>query len=130
MRTNRRKILVVDHDTNFRTACVSALLPLGCHILEAQDGQQGYERFVQEGADLVISADHLPGLTGIEMVRKIRQTDKEVMVLLLKRDRSDDLEGEAINLGSCRVLTKPLYPRQFRSLVEAALPLSSPAETA
>ena len=121
MRTDQQKILVVDHDTNSRAAYVSAIVPLGCLILEAQDGQQGYEKFRAEGADLIVSADAMPGLTGVEMVRKIRETDEEVPVLFLKRDGSGDLEDEAGELGNCKVLKEPFYPRQFRFLVEAAL---------
>lgn len=122
MRTNRQKVLVVDHDTNSRSTCVSAIMSLGCHIVEAQDGQQGYERFLKEEPHLVISADSMPGLSGVEMVRKIRQKDREVPVLLLSAGTSDDLEREATKLGSCKVLTRPFYPRQFRAFVEAALP--------
>lgn len=122
MKTTRQKVLLVDHDTNSRSSCVSAILSLGCHILEARDGQQGYERFVEEEPHLVISADSMPGLDGVELVRKIRQRDKDVPVLLLSAETSDDLEREATELGSCKVLTRPFYPRQFRSFVEAALP--------
>jgi DNA-binding response OmpR family regulator len=122
MRTEKQKVLVVSHDTADRSTCVSAILPLGCHVLEAQDGQQGYEKFVREGAHLVISADEMPGLTGVEMVKKIRQKDSEVPVLLLSGGTSDHLEDEVTRLGGCKVLTKPFFPRQLRSVVEAALP--------
>ncbi len=121
MRTRTYKILVVDADAESRAACVSAILPLGCVILEAPDAQQGYEKFVKEGADLVISADRLPLSSGVEMVRRIRQSDTSVPVLLLRRNGADDLEDEVVSLGNCKVVVRPLYPRQFRSLVEAAL---------
>ncbi len=122
MKTTRQKVLLVDHDKNSRSSCVSAIVSLGCHILEALDGQQGYEKFVEEEPHLVISAHSMPGLNGVEMVRKIRQRDKDVPVLLLSAETSDALERKATKLGSCKVLTRPFYPRQFRSFVEAALP--------
>ncbi len=128
MKTNRQKVLLVDHDTTSRRTCVSAILSLGCDILEAHDGWQGYESFVREEPHLVISADIMPGMSGVEMIRKIRQKDRDVPVLLLGGGASDDLEREATELGSCKVLTRPFYPRQFRSVVEAALP-RRPAET-
>lgn len=119
--TKRHRILVVDDDTKSRSALVSAILSLGYCILEAPDGQQGYEKFRAEHADLVVSADAMPGFSGVEMVRKIRETDSEVPVLFLKRNGLDALEDEAGRLGNCKVLREPFYPRQFRSFVEAAL---------
>ena len=118
--------MIVDGDTDSRSTCVSAIICLGCHILEAEDGQEGYERFVEEEPHLVISADHMPGLSGLEMVKKIRLKDKDVPVLFLSGANSDHLEQEAMKLGSCKVLLKPFYPRQFRSVVEAALPRFTP----
>jgi two-component system response regulator AtoC len=121
MRTRSQKVLVVDHDNTFRAFCVSAILPLGCLVVEAQDGRQGYDTFTAEGADLIISAGAMPGFNGVEMMRKIRETDQEVPVLFLNRDRSDGFEDVAGSLGNCKILREPLYSRQFRSLVEAAL---------
>jgi DNA-binding response OmpR family regulator len=122
MGRKEQKVLVVDHDADARTTCVSAIASLGCHILQAHDGEQGYEKFLKETVHLVISADRMPGLTGIEMVRKIREKDLEVPILLLSGETSGQLQAEVKELGGCSVLTRPFYPWQFRSVVEAALP--------
>ena len=121
MRTRAPKILLIDDDPNGRALYLSALLPLGCCVIEAGNGRDGYECFSQEGADLVISVDSLGDGTGLQMVKKIRQADEGVPVLFLKRNGQDDLDDEAKKLGGCKVLREPFYPRQLRTVVEAAL---------
>lgn len=115
------RILLIDGDPNARALHLAALVPLGCHIIEANNGQDGYESFSQEGADLVIAVDNGSDSTGLEMVRRIRQAEKGVPVLFLKGNGRETLEEEAGELGGCTVLREPFYPRQLRTVVEAAL---------
>lgn len=115
------RVLLLDGDPNARSLYLAALLPLGCRITEANNGQDGYESFSQEGADLVIAVDNGSDSTGLEMVRRIRQAEKGIPVLFLKRNGRGNLEEEAGKLGGCTVLREPFYPRQLRTVVRAAL---------
>jgi DNA-binding response OmpR family regulator len=121
MKLRAPKVLLIDGDPNARALYLAALRPLGCRIIEANNGVDGYESFSQEGADLVITVDNGSDSTGLEMVKKIRQAEKEVAVLFLKRNGQENLEDEAGKLGGCTVLREPFYPRQLRTVVEAAL---------
>lgn len=115
------RVLLIDGDPKARALHLAALLPLGCRIIEATNGQDGYESFVQEGADLVITANNGSDSTGLEMVKKIRQAEKEVPILFLQRNGQENVEEEGGKLGGCTVLREPFYPRQLRTVVEAAL---------
>jgi DNA-binding response OmpR family regulator len=133
MKVRAPRVLLIDGDPNARALHLAALFPLGCRIIEATNGRDGYESFSQEGADLVITVDNGSDSTGLEMVRKIRQAEEErtcrrgrlgyegVPVLFLKRNGQEGLEDEAGKLGGCTVLREPFYPRQLRRVVEAAL---------
>lgn len=121
MKTNLRRILVFDDDKDSLIDCLSASLPLGYLIRRAKDEKDAHRRLSREKPDLmVISTNHEPG-SGIEVLRRIRGKDNPVPALLLQSNGFHAREDEIAELGNCTVLTKPIFPRQFLSVIEAAL---------
>ncbi len=69
----RRKILVVDdHDEN-RLVAVNMLEPLGFKVVEADDGQSGFETAIRMRPDLIITDVAMTIMDGLEMTRRLRQ---------------------------------------------------------
>jgi two-component system phosphate regulon response regulator OmpR len=121
MKPNLRRILVFDDDNDSLIDCLSASLPLAYLIRRAKSEKDACRRLSREDTDLiVISTNHEPG-SGIEVLRMIREKDNAVPALLLQSNGFRASEDEIAELGNCTVLTKPIFPRQFLSVIEAAL---------
>lgn len=65
-------ILVVDDQRTNRTVIVNLLAPLGFSLLEAQDGEAGFEQFLEAQPELVITDIAMPNLDGFQLLQKIR----------------------------------------------------------
>ena len=96
----RPLILLADDDLEIRTLLRLALEPVDCDIIEAPDGDHALEAILVEGPDLVVLDVMMPGLTGWEICKYIRQRDgyQDTRILMLTA------VGEAVNN-----MTAPLY---------------------
>ena len=67
-----RRILVVDDDSEVRLLSVNALVDAGYDVDSTKDGAAGWEALQVKDYDLVITDNHMPRLTGMEMIAKLR----------------------------------------------------------
>lgn len=93
-------ILLADDDLEIRTLLRLALEPLECDIIEAPDGEVALEHILVEAPDLVVLDVMMPGLTGWEICKYVRQKEgyERTRILMLTA------VGEAVNS-----MTAPLY---------------------
>jgi DNA-binding response OmpR family regulator len=100
------KILVVDDDLELLGLVSFALRQAGYFALEAADGPKALEAFSREQPDLVILDVNLPGLSGFEVCRRIReQASTPIMMLTVRSSEEDEVKG--LDLGADDYLTKP-----------------------
>jgi len=80
-----KSVLTVDDSMSIREAVRSVLEPLGCKILEAEDGEQGLARLEREPVDLVITDLDMPNIDGIEFIKRVRCQDhlRDLPMLML-----------------------------------------------
>ena len=92
-----RKILLADDDDMFREMIETVLSGAGYQVIAAKDGQEGWERLVSEGADMVILDINMPRLTGTELTTRIRTDDRfkdlPIMLLTIRELIEDQLAG-------------------------------------
>ncbi|MBJ6723377.1 response regulator [Geomesophilobacter sediminis] len=100
-------LLFVEDDQFSREMVLPRLEQLFARVEVAVDGIQGLERFQQGGIDLVLTDQHLPGMSGLEMTREIRVSDQETPVVLMTSSIDNDILLEAINVGVSRFIPKP-----------------------
>ncbi len=79
------RILVVDDDSDSRQLSVNALVGAGYEVESARDGVAGWDALQVKGYDLVITDNHMPRLTGIEMIAKLRSAHMSVPIILATR---------------------------------------------
>jgi DNA-binding response OmpR family regulator len=114
------KILVVDDDLELLGLVSFALRQAGYFALEAADGPKALEAFNGEQPDLVILDVNLPGLSGFEVCRRIReQASTPIMMLTVRSGEEDEVKG--LDLGADDYLTKPFSPRTLLARVRALL---------
>jgi YesN/AraC family two-component response regulator len=115
------KILVIDDEkptlTMFR-------LMLGAHgytVLTAENGWEGLEVFEQERPPLVLTDIKMPGMDGIEVLRRIKQIDPRTEVIVITGHGDMELAIKALNLDATDFINKPIQ----RHILEQALQRAS-----
>lgn len=78
-----KKILVVEDDADFLSILQTKLSSEGFLVVVARDGQEGLAATEKEKPDLIFTDILMPVLDGIQMAQKIRQTDKDVIIVFL-----------------------------------------------
>ena len=115
------KVLVADDARVMRFATLRILKKLGLEAIEAEDGLQALELFEREKPDLVLIDVQMPGLDGLEVVRRIRAMSGEhwvpVIFLTSMEDESDFTRG--IEAGGDDYLTKPVSPVVLEAKIRA-----------
>ncbi|MCX6720511.1 MAG: response regulator [Candidatus Staskawiczbacteria bacterium] len=78
-----KKILVVEDDKDFASILKTKFTTEGFVVVTAGDGQEGLEVAEREKPDLIITDVLMPIMDGIEMAKKIREANKNVLILIL-----------------------------------------------
>ena len=117
-------VLVIDDDAVTRTVVCALLESAGHTVSEAADGDAGLAMFYANSLDLVITDILMPGKDGIETIRELRATDREIKIIALSGDVRFDGPGilmAAHLLGADQVIEKPFRNDEFMRIVEQAL---------
>jgi len=115
------RILVVDDDEAIRTLLKDYLVTLGYDVAMAEDGGAALKRFIPGEFDCVISDLMMPGIPGLELLKKIRIQDGKVFVIMITGYPSIDSAVNAIKEGAYDYLIKPFHLEDIRLKVERAL---------
>lgn len=115
------KVLIADDARVMRFATMRILHRLGLEAVEAEDGIQALEKFTSESPDLVLMDVQMPGMDGLEVVRRIRELSKErwVPVIFLTSMEDDEDFGRGIEAGGDDYLTKPVSPVVLEAKIRA-----------
>lgn len=115
-----RRVLVVDDEPHIRTILRGYLEADGFAVTEAGDGEAALAELRGEPADLVLLDVMLPGIDGLEVLRRLR-TFSEVYVILVtaRSEEVDKLVG--LGVGADDYVTKPFSPREVAARVKAVL---------
>jgi len=105
---NAKSILVVDDDPSVRAFIVDALKAGGYfNISEVENGIQALEAFRKEHYDLVISDLKMPGMDGLELLRRIKKLNPSTPVIIMTGYPTIDISVSAMKEGALDFLTKP-----------------------
>lgn len=113
-------VLVVDDDKDIVNALKIYLLPEGYRILEAFDGNEALKIVEQEHVDLILMDIMMPGLDGVTVTVKLRETSNIPIILLTaKSEDTDKILG--LNIGADDYITKPFNPMEVIARVRSQL---------
>jgi two-component system response regulator AtoC len=113
-------VLVVDDEALIRWSLAERLKGEGYTVLEAETGRSALERLA-DGVDLVLLDYRLPDTDGVTILRKIKELDQDILVILLTAYASVDTAVEAMKLGAYHFANKPFNLDEVAALVERAL---------
>ncbi len=119
------KILVIEDDPTILEGINDTLKFHGYSVLEAHNGQNGLTLARQEQPDLIILDIMLPDHDGFEILKKIRETNRELPVIMLtaRSQETDKLLG--FELGADDYVTKPFSVKVLMARIKAVLKRSS-----
>jgi DNA-binding response OmpR family regulator len=106
-----QKILIVDDDPDMLQVLRWALAPVGV-LLEAADGRTALRLFKAHRPRLVLLDVAMPGMDGIEALKRMRALDPNIIVVMLTGISDIAVAKEALDNGACAYITKP-FDDQF-----------------
>jgi sigma-B regulation protein RsbU (phosphoserine phosphatase) len=123
-------VLVVDDNADNRDALARRLQRSGYQVKLAADGPAALRLLAESPCDLVLLDVMMPGMNGLEVLRKIRDTRSPMqlpVIMATARDQSADI-AEALNLGANDYVTKPLDFVVLLARIQTQLMLKAAAE--
>ncbi len=114
------RILIVEDEESFSDPLSYLLTKEGYEVTVVEDGGEALERFEREGADLVLLDLMLPGMSGTEVCRHIRQKSNVPVIMLTAKDSEID-KVVGLEIGADDYVTKPYSSRELVARVRAVL---------
>jgi two-component system response regulator RegX3 len=114
------KVLVVEDEQSLREPLVYLLQKEGFDVVEAADGNAALDQFTKSGADLILLDLMLPGMSGNEVCRVIRQTSTVPIIMLTAKDSEID-KVVGLEIGADDYVTKPYSSRELLARMKAVL---------
>ncbi|AFZ37663.1 multi-sensor hybrid histidine kinase [Stanieria cyanosphaera PCC 7437] len=121
----KRKILIVDDRWENRSVVMNLLEPLGFEVLEAENGQDGLDKFAQNQPDLIITDISMPILDGYEMLSQIRSSPQgqDVVVIVSSASVFESDRQKSLNAGANDFLPKPIQAENLLTSLQNLLEL-------
>jgi len=116
-----RKVLIAEDNAGIRRLLVRILSAPGRDLVITHDGKAALAAWAQGGYALVLLDFMMPGCTGIEVARRIRETDSSTPVILMSGTFDDDVREAAAKLGGVECVSKPFTLEEIREPVERVL---------
>jgi len=114
------RVLVVEDEASLREPLVYLLQKEGYDVIEAEDGTKAVAAFHEYGANIILLDLMLPGLSGNEVCRVIRQSSNvPIIMLTAKDDEIDKVVG--LEMGADDYVTKPYMKRELLARMKAVL---------
>jgi len=101
------KILVIDDEAGIQELCQRVLIQEGHAVKTASSGEEGLEILAKEGFDLVLSDLRMPGIDGIKLLKKIKETNPETEVIIVTGQATIETAIEALKGGAFDYILKP-----------------------
>ncbi|MFC0274408.1 response regulator transcription factor [Metabacillus herbersteinensis] len=121
----KESILVVEDEEKILRLLELELEFEGYEVIKAKDGLEALAAYRSGSFDLILLDVMLPGLSGIEFLRRIRTNDSQTPVLLLTAKSSVEDKVSGLDLGANDYITKPFQIEELLARIRAALRLRS-----
>ncbi len=109
-------ILIIDDEKNIRTILRQCLELAGYQVTVAINGYEGLEKLTNEEVQLVLLDMMMPGMNGLETLRRIRDLKPKLPVVMITAHGTIENAVETLKLGAVDYLRKPFTPDEIRNV--------------
>lgn len=119
--SNKKSILIVDDDRIILSILTARYKNKGYEVYSAENGEEAVEIFKTRNIDLIITDYFMPGMSGHEVIRNIRQINKRVKILVLSAQKTETYVDNALKAGADDYIAKPFSPVELDLRIERFL---------
>lgn len=114
-------ILVIDDEIGMREGCKRALAPYGFQVSVAEHGAEGLRRLDEGRFDLVLLDAMMPGISGLELLQRIQETDPDIICVMITGYATVELAAQAMKQGAQDFLPKPFTSDELLTVVQRGI---------
>lgn len=115
------RVLLAEDKDALRRAFARSLAHSGCQVIEARDGTEAASLIANESFDAIVTDIKMPGHTGLELLRAVREHDLDVPVILMTAAPDLDSALQSIEYGAFQYLTKPIDLAELHRVIARAV---------
>jgi two-component system KDP operon response regulator KdpE len=119
--SNPLRVLVIDDEPAIRRFLRTSLGAQGYSVLEAEDGETGFAMLGRNALDVVVLDLGLPGIGGLEVLKKMRESGLSVPVIVLSSRTDEPGKVTALDMGADDYVTKPFGMDELLARIRAAV---------
>jgi len=113
----KKKVLLVENDSKGCLTIDKIFIESGYHISKASDGISAFAKIVKDHYDLVITEVNLPQMNGIDLLKKIKEVNGSMPVILTSANARVEEAVEAMKLGAYDFILKPLTVEMIKIII-------------
>jgi CheY-like chemotaxis protein len=115
-----RRVLIVDDEPLVLKSVARVVRLMGYDVTLAADGYEAIEQLRARPFDVIVSDVSMPQMDGLELLKRVREIDRRVPVVLATGTPDEGDAQAALELGAFRYLVKPVDPGRLRLVLEQA----------
>lgn len=115
------RVLVIDDEPAIRRFLRLSLAAQGYLVLEAESGESGYALLQRNAVDVVILDLGLPGVSGLDILKRLRESGSSVPVIVLSSRSDEGGKVAALDMGADDYVTKPFGMDELLARIRAAV---------
>ena len=122
--SGRRRVLVVDDESEFRALLAEYLQGKGFEVVQAGGGEEALRRFPEFRPHIVLLDIMMPGLSGVETLRRIKDVARETAVIMVSGIEDVETARRTLALGAADYVAKPVDFQYLDSVLQVHLFMS------
>lgn len=120
--SNKPNVLVVDDEPSIRKVFTLVLQDMA-NVITAAEGFEALAKLREQRPEIALLDIRMPGMSGLELLKKIREIDQDIQIIMVTGVKELETAVESIKLGAYHYITKPFDVDELRSLVQEVLVL-------
>jgi DNA-binding NtrC family response regulator len=111
-------LLIVDDEVSTRNLCNDVALEAGLHVYASATTEQALDILDQYPIDIVVTDLKIPEIGGLELIKRIREGNPQVSIIVLTQYGTIETAIEATRLGAVDYVTKPFHVAELRTKLD------------